>query len=160
MSNRDSNVESPDVEFDPLPENRTAMLLRLNNDVRRLQRELDEMRAAYEGKGVRIIRVENPGGMVSKIILKYWAGNLRNGRYREGQVIPLEIWRSLPSLPADYHIPAGSDEPIVVRFRLTPGYCYRVMSRAYIGEQWDEPRSCGFFEISGNPKAAQSRGGK
>lgn len=137
-------------EFEPLDENNRAKLLRLEEVVAALTRQVDDSAAASGAMGDCIVRIPNPTGEISKIMMRYFAGNQRSCRYKEftaGVGIPLDLWAQLPALPIQYRIIPDSKDDIVVRFHLTPGFCYRVIMRTSIADFIRPPESLGFFEV-------------
>lgn len=137
----------------PLEEHHLGKLTRLEREVESLKDMVDVLRLAGEEDGTRIVRIPNPEGAVDKIVVKYWAGNLKQGRYGEYTPgnFPLDTWRRLPAMPIEYQIQPGSDAAIVVRFKLSPGFCYRIVYRTHMADQWDDIKSLGFFEVGKSP---------
>ena len=135
-------------DLPPLEEHHLGKLKRLEKELSALADVVDTLTASADA-GMRIVRIPNPESAVNKIVLRYWAGNLMKGRYAEfhGDAFPNNTFRHLPILPADYNIKPNTDNDIIVRFKLKPGYCYRVFYRCHIGDEWDTPKSLGFFEV-------------
>lgn len=148
---QDTADEFPEPPPRVLDENQTAQLNRVDREVAALRQALDDAMAAAGKRGEFVIRIPNPTGEISKIMMRYSAGNQEACRYKEftrGVGIPLEMFKSMPALPIQYRIIPDSKDDIIVRFQLTPGYCYRIICRTAIADYPQPPFSLGFFEVS------------
>jgi len=138
-----------DTTLVPLDENPTARVERLDREVAALTRQVDELLAAVGEDGGVICRIPNITSDISKLFFRYWAGSESMGRYQEFPEggFPDDFWRRLPKLPISYRIVPGSTDDIVVRFKLQPGFCYRVIYKEVIGDEIQQAKSLGFWEV-------------
>jgi len=133
-----------------LPQRSQVRIKALERKLAIMQEEMDTFRAGCEGVGVHHLRIPNPTGQITKVEVRYVAAGKKaemlavyNG---EGN-FPIDFYNRMPVLKTTSYQLDGSDRPLLVKIRLTPGYTYRLVYRLTVADELWNPTSLGFFEV-------------